>query len=313
MSRDTDSQQRLWNSLGYGGKNSEPTTWRYWKGAKDSRSWVISAPNNLAQFEQHDKTVFYMGKAIVTAVTQWSATWRSLAYFYEEIVPTLTAPPLSAKGLAESCSRSVAKELVARGATDGDSFLSQAKTAPACPAKTSGINGEVVTTYLDKLWIGPAYSKQRILVLGESWYGDPPDGLVTDEAYIHAYLEGRVVDAMYSRIANACEVDRTEFWNSIVFTNFVQRVGATRNHRPTAEQYKSACERLARILEEQEPLGVWILGVQQGKYSAPVVERTGIAYEVSAHPTSRRGLTNAALGLSWRALIARSQSRGPSQ
>lgn len=98
MSRDADGQKRRWLSLGYGGKKAEPSTWRYWEQRpRGSRQWVISAPNNLAEFEQHDKTVFYKGEAILTAETQWSATWRSLAYFYEHVVPTLAAPPMSPK------------------------------------------------------------------------------------------------------------------------------------------------------------------------------------------------------------------------
>lgn len=306
MSRDVDGQQRLWLSLGYGGKNADPTTWRYWKEPKGSRQWVISAPNSLAQFAQRDKTVFYGGKAIFTADTQWSATWRSLAYFYEKVVPTLPEPPMDTKSAAQSISRVVVKQLVARGATNSYRFASRAKPDSTCSAKTLVANGEANATYHEKIWIGSTYSKLRILVLGESWYGDFLGDLVTDEGYIRAYLKGSVVDAMYSRIANACELDRKEFWNSIMFTNFVQRVGATRDHRPTAEHYKGACERLARILKEHTPRGVWILGVGQGEYSAPVVDRAGIAYEVSAHPTSY-GLKNATLGASWKALLAKSQ------
>jgi hypothetical protein len=163
-------------------------------------------------------------------------------------------------------------------------------------------------TYPERIWIGSGYSSQRILVLGESWYGDFPGDLVTDDGYIRAYLEGRVSDAMYTRMANACELERRKFWEGILFTNFVQRVGATRDVRPTPEHYRSACARLACLLEEHTPRGVWILGLGQGAHSAPVVERAGIPYEVSAHPTSY-GLKNATLGASWKALLAKAQWR----
>lgn len=99
MSRDRDGHQRRWKSLGYGGKTAKRTTWRYWP-EKERQRWFISAPNGLAEFEQHDKTVFYGGKKIITADTQWSATWQALAYFYRDVLPTLPPPPMSAKKAA---------------------------------------------------------------------------------------------------------------------------------------------------------------------------------------------------------------------
>ena len=162
-------------------------------------------------------------------------------------------------------------------------------------------------TQAERIWVGPAFSNQRIFVLGESWYGDYPDELVTDDGYIRAYLAGSVTDAMYTRIANACKMERKEFWEGIMFTNFVQRVGATRDLRPSAEHYRSASARLARLLEEHAPRGVWILGLEQGRHSAPVVEAAGIPFEVTAHPTSY-GLKHATLGASWNALLEKARS-----
>ena len=95
MSRDADAQQRLWLSFGYGGKRKPQPTWRYWEQSKGSGRWVISAPNEVAEFEQHGRTVFYRGEKILTASTQWAATWAALAYFYEKVVPSLQPPPLS--------------------------------------------------------------------------------------------------------------------------------------------------------------------------------------------------------------------------
>ena len=169
----------------------------------------------------------------------------------------------------------------------------------------------------EKVWIGPNYSYRRIFVLGESWYGDYTDDLVTDDGYIRAYLADCQSDSMYSRIANACMDDkslraRRDYWHGVMFTNFVQRVGATRDSRPTAEHYRDACGRLARLLEECTPRGVWILGLEQSRYSAPVVQRAGIAYEVSAHPTSY-GLRNATLGASWKALVTKAKACAPAQ
>jgi len=94
MSQDTDAQQRLWLSLGYGGKRKPQPTWRYWEHPKSSKQWIISAPNELAEFEQRGKEVFYRGEKVATGHSQWAATWAAVAYFYDKIVPTLTPPTI---------------------------------------------------------------------------------------------------------------------------------------------------------------------------------------------------------------------------
>ena len=97
MSRDQDPDQRRWLSLGYGGKGASGSTWRYWKKRNHDRQWVIAAPNRLAEFEQHDTTVYYNGAVIVQAKTQWQATWGALAHFYGKLLQTLPPPELGAK------------------------------------------------------------------------------------------------------------------------------------------------------------------------------------------------------------------------
>jgi hypothetical protein len=92
MSRDLDPDQRRWLSLGYGGKTAPTSTWRYWKKPRQDRQWVIAAPNHLAEFEQHGTTVYYNGVVIVTAQTQWQATWGALAYFYGKLLQELPPP-----------------------------------------------------------------------------------------------------------------------------------------------------------------------------------------------------------------------------
>ena len=151
----------------------------------------------------------------------------------------------------------------------------------------------------EKVWIGPYYPECRVLVLGESWYGDFPEDRVTDDGYIRAYLAGDQPDQMYSRMANACGLTKEEFWNRIAFTNFVvARLGDSRSDRPTDVQYRNAVPRLKRLLSELAPHGVWVLGKEQGRFSAPEVLATGLACAVTAHPTSY-GLSNEKLGESW--------------
>lgn len=158
----------------------------------------------------------------------------------------------------------------------------------------------------ENVWVGPNYPARRIFVLGESWYGEYPDDLVTDDGYIRAYLDGdkRAADPMYTRIANACETERRQFWEGVMFTNFVQCVGETRKSRPTPKQYEAAKPRLKNLLEKHKPAGVWIIGIEQSKYSAPIVESADIPYVISPH-TASFGLTNAKLGDGWKALITK--------
>jgi len=161
-------------------------------------------------------------------------------------------------------------------------------------------------TYAERIWTGASFPDVGILVLGESWYGDYDGDLVTNAGYIAGYLEGRQTDRMYTKMANASGLGKQAFWRSVSFTNFVQRIGATPDCRPKSLDYRKAGARLERVLQDLSPKGVWILGIEQGAYSAPVVRDAGIAYEVSPHPTGV-GITNLVLGAGWKALHTRTQ------
>jgi len=95
VSKDADPQQRLWLSLGYGGKTASPETWRYWPKPGATREWIIAAPNGLAEFELRHHDVYLGGTKLLTGETQWKATWMALAYFYEHIIPTVKPPPIA--------------------------------------------------------------------------------------------------------------------------------------------------------------------------------------------------------------------------
>lgn len=161
-----------------------------------------------------------------------------------------------------------------------------------------------MSTLPDQVWIGPKYHEKRIFVLGESWYGDYAEHLVTDSGWIQSYLNGTVTDRMYTRMANACGMTRHEFWEGILFTNYVLRIGDVRSDRPTRQMYLDARPRLEQILGANQPRAVWILGIGQSEFSGPVIAKAGIPFEVVPHPTSY-GLPNQVLGDSWRKLLAK--------
>lgn len=156
--------------------------------------------------------------------------------------------------------------------------------------------------FIDRPWMGINYESKRILVLGESWYGDWGSEHNSDHGYVTAYLTNKISDRMYTKMANACGLARDTYWHSIAFTNFVIWAGHSRTDRPTSDMYKSAIERLDRLLQEHKPQGVWILGKEQSQYSEPVIRNAGVKCEVALHPTSY-GVSNQVLGESWKRLI----------
>ena len=117
----------------------------------------------------------------------------------------------------------------------------------------------------DRPWIGSSFDNKRILVLGESWYGDWGDDRNTDAGYVRAYLRGALRDGMYTKMAKGSGLSVADVWNSIAFTNFVVWTGTRREDRPTAQMYRDSVPRLKELLGSLAPLGVWILGKEQGR------------------------------------------------
>lgn len=163
---------------------------------------------------------------------------------------------------------------------------------------------EDVSRNIDSIWVGDKYYSKCILVLGKSWYGTYSDN--TDKGYVSNYLKGLEKDRMYTRMANACmpNISSTEeriktYWNSIAFTNFAGRVGDARENRPTEKDFRNSEVRLTKIIEKYEMGKVWILGIEQARFSSPIIENAGLRYEITPHPTSY-GLSNEKLGASWK-------------
>ncbi|CAN7776289.1 hypothetical protein LJR084_007905 [Variovorax sp. LjRoot84] len=105
MSVERDGHLRRWLAFGYGGKTSSPGTWRYWKTAE--RTWTIAFLHGLAEFERRHRSIFYQGEEILTAATQWDATWKAVGYFYSHVVPKLQALPMNQSRSAFDSSRAM--------------------------------------------------------------------------------------------------------------------------------------------------------------------------------------------------------------
>lgn len=141
-------------------------------------------------------------------------------------------------------------------------------------------------TFPRTVWIPEGWHQKspRILILGESGYGDFGE-YQSCGAWVAAYLKGDVTDRMYTKVANASGMGKDAFWRSVAFFNFVEHVGGGRDVRPTRELYEAAKQSLDVMLSTLQPNAVWVWGKEQGKYSAEVIARHGIAFEIVAHPS----------------------------
>jgi hypothetical protein len=165
---------------------------------------------------------------------------------------------------------------------------------------------------MPNLWLGDSYHlpANRLLVLGESWWGDVEP--LSD--FVPKWAAGRVRDHTFSRLFNACSGLHTEtataeqrlaWWHTIAFYNFVTgSVGDLRGDRPTRAHFDAAAAPFTALMAEIRPRGVWILGKEQAQHSAPLVAAAAIPFEIAPHPTSY-GLRSETLRESWTALNAR--------
>ena len=142
------------------------------------------------------------------------------------------------------------------------------------------------------IWKGAGFdrSPSRILILGESTYGDDPPLAV----YVRRWVAGKQPDYLFSRLFRVCCGQpassatleaRGGFWDSVAFYNFVpDSVGAKRSDRPTASNYKKGEDLLPTVLAALQPAGVWILGIDNALYSKPIITERNIVCRVSQRP-----------------------------
>ena len=154
----------------------------------------------------------------------------------------------------------------------------------------------------------PAAWSRGVFILGESAYHGGTNRYedIIAHRWVPRYLEGSERDQTYSKVANAIGPSRVEFWNAHAFANLViLPTGSGAKQRPTPTQYRDALDWLRTTMLDLQPSGVWIWGVEQSQYSAPVIANLGIPYEVATHPACPRGITHAYLAESWTRLITK--------
>lgn len=162
------------------------------------------------------------------------------------------------------------------------------------------------------IWIGANYERNsdRVMVLGQSWWGSVE--LLKDA--IPRWADGRLEDATFSRLFSAISelnvnrvspAERLEWWNCIAFYNFVPgSSGELRDSPISSGRFESSKVPLRQALEAVKPRGVWVWGKGQAKYSGPVIQEFGAAYEVAPLPNAN-GVKNEDLRAVWTRLLER--------
>jgi hypothetical protein len=125
-------------------------------------------------------------------------------------------------------------------------------------------------------WIGSKFplateKRFRLLVLGESHYGDPfisNPGLTKWVVEHHA--NGIQREPFFTKWSNLLSnrpafsgIGPAEIFESIAFYNFIQRVvGLHHNDRPTKDDWKNACDPFIAVLDRVRPHAVLVLGME---------------------------------------------------
>jgi hypothetical protein len=149
-------------------------------------------------------------------------------------------------------------------------------------------------------WIGNRYESGglngiRLLVLGESHYGEPEDeGAGFTIGIIRMYAQDRrfrfftvtqkLVSGQTGYVTNE---QRREFWEHVAFYNFIQKFpGREPKIRPTEQMWADACDPYLRTIDELKPHLVIALGFDLGR-RIPEVSGSTKCCRVQ-HPSSFR-------------------------
>ena len=127
-------------------------------------------------------------------------------------------------------------------------------------------------------WRGGLYGRpndlglpSRLLILGESHYGGPEKyrrsltrEVIEDQWSGHSYRYFTGVQKAV--LGPSKEVDAKDFWQSVAFYNFIQRlVGEKPGARPTSSMWKEAAAPFRKILNRLGPTHMIATGLARGR------------------------------------------------
>jgi hypothetical protein len=122
-------------------------------------------------------------------------------------------------------------------------------------------------------WIGTEYKEQpaRLLLLGESHYGDDPAIWATDPQLAtiectQAYVDGLWRHRYWTNImkvvegGNYWEIDRVIFWSKVSLYNYIQRlVSEEPGVAPTEHMWRDATQGFGSVLQHLDPTHILVL------------------------------------------------------
>lgn len=149
-------------------------------------------------------------------------------------------------------------------------------------------------------WIGDFYRTKnrfgvRVLVLGESHYGDEADTRPTVTTEVVRWLAQDERHAFFTKVSKVLlgldentslsNEARGEVWEHIAFYNYIQGFVSTDPRvRPTADMWERAKEPFLQIVRDLNPHMILVLGIELGS-NIPAIPN-GIEICVIQHPST---------------------------
>lgn len=149
-------------------------------------------------------------------------------------------------------------------------------------------------------WIGSKYTKDnrfgiRVLVLGESHYGDESNTRSTFTTEVVGWLAKDVRHAFFTKVSKVLlgldgktwldDEARGEVWEHIAFYNFIQGFVSTDSRvRPSAEMWEAAKESFLEVVNKLTPQVVLVLGKELASHLPPMPP--GIELCCIQHPST---------------------------
>jgi hypothetical protein len=136
-------------------------------------------------------------------------------------------------------------------------------------------------------WVGPAYANSvpRLLILGESHYGDPSDDPETTRRLTDEYLRGKWNHRFWTQIGQVVsgrrysETDRAEIWKPWAFYNYVQVIVAdSARQAPSREMFENAEGAFWEVLDSLRPTHLLVLGISRLWPAMPPVDEEGLSF-----------------------------------
>lgn len=148
-------------------------------------------------------------------------------------------------------------------------------------------------------WVGSQYrdgfNGVRVLVLGESHYGVPPEHPEFTSVIIAKYGQTKR-SRFFSKTQRLVSLDtkrgyipssqRKAFWEKVAFYNFVQEfVSAKSRKRPSEMQWRLGSEPFIQTIKELEPQLIVVLGKELQQHLPRKID--GIEYAYVIHPSGK--------------------------